>query len=67
MLSEQDKKEMIEDAHDPQRKEAFAKARKQSLEPMSWADYFSFLKNVQNLFPGQMKSRPKIEGNLFKL
>ena len=67
MLSEQDKKEMLEDARDPKRKEVFAKIRKQSLDPMSWEDYFRFLKSVQNLFPSQMKSRPKIEGNSFKL
>ena len=66
MLSDQDKKEMLEDAFDLKRGQAFADSRRRSLEPMSWEEYFSFLKTVQNFFP--LPSKPhKITGKNFKL
>ncbi len=66
MLSDEEKKEMLEDAADPKRRAHFAQARQESLKPMTWEAYFRFLKGVRNLFP---RKRPLkiIEGNLFKL
>ncbi len=67
MLSDEDKKEMLEDAQNPQRRQAFAQARQESIKPMSWPEYFRFLKGVRNLFPYQQKPRRTIEGQIFKL
>lgn len=66
MLSEQDKKEILEDSADPKRRQAFADSRRRALVPMSWAEYFSFLKAVQNIFILPSKPR-KITGEHFKL
>lgn len=66
MLSEEEKREMLEDAADPQRREMFAQARRRSLGPMTWVEYFRFLEGVQNLFP-QQKTRKVIEGPSFRL
>lgn len=66
MLSEEDKREMLEDARDPQRKKDFTQARKHSLKPMTWQEYFQFLQSVQNIFPREQSSKI-IQGNIFKL
>ena len=67
MLSDQDKKEMLQDDHDPKRREAFAQAKANAVnKPMTWAEYFSFLKSVQHLF-GQEAKPHKIVGPHFKL
>jgi hypothetical protein len=67
MLSDDEKKEMLADAQSESRRKAFAQARSQVInKPISWAEYISFLKSVQNLFP-QQKTLHKIEGKLFKL
>lgn len=66
MLSDQDKRDMLADAHDPKRKEAFAESRRRVLARVSWAEYFSYLKNVQKFFA--LPSKPhKITGEHFKL
>jgi hypothetical protein len=66
MLRPQDKKDMLADAHDPQRKRAFAESRRNSLRPLSWTEYFIFLKSVQNFFSVPAKPH-KITGKHFKL
>ena len=67
MLSEDEKKEMLEDAHSKSRRKAFAEARGRIFNhPMTWAEYFRFLRSVQNLFP-QQRLLKKIEGSKFKL
>lgn len=66
MLSDQDKKDMLADAHDPARRQAFADSRRRSLEPMSWAEYFNFLKTTQKFFGLSVKPH-KIVGEHFKL
>ena len=66
MLSEEEKREMLEDAQSAQRHQAFDEAKKRSLKPMSWEKYFQFLQSVQDIFP-QQRSPHKIQGNSFKL
>ena len=66
MLSDQDKKEILSDALDPSRRQVFVDSRRRSLGPMSWAEYFSFLKSVQNFF-GFTSKPHKITGEHFKL
>ena len=66
MLSEQDKREMLEDARNLQRREAFSQSRQRSLQPMSWQDYFQFLRSIQNIFP-HTRSPHKTQGQVFKL
>ncbi|MBF0490567.1 MAG: hypothetical protein HQL15_08110 [Candidatus Omnitrophica bacterium] len=66
MLSEQDKKEMIEDANSLQRREAFAQSHQGRRKSMSWPEYFMFLKNIRNFFP-QKRVLHKIKGDCFKL
>ena len=66
MLSDEEKREMLEDAANPQRRVHFAQARQKSLAPMTWREYFRFLKGVRNLFP-QQRAHKIIEGRLFKL
>ena len=66
MLSDQDKKEMLADAQDPARRQAFADSRRRVLGAMSWAEYFNFLKSVQNFFASPSMPH-KITGEHFKL
>ncbi len=66
MLSDQDKKEMLEDANNPLRAQAFAQARQRTMQPMTWKSYLHFLTSIQNLFP-QQRVPHKIQGNTFKL
>jgi hypothetical protein len=67
MLSDEEKKEMLEDAHNASRGNAFAQARERRLsQPMSWQEYFQFLQTVQNLFP-RPQSPHKTIGSYFKL
>jgi len=66
MLSDEDKKEMLVDAYDSKRKEAFADSKRRVLKPMSWAEYFNFLKTAANCF--NFKSMPhRMIGENFKL
>lgn len=67
MLSDEEKREMLEDAASESRRSAFAAARSRVIDhPMTGEQYLSFLKSVQNLFPRQIHLK-KIEGRLFKL
>ena len=67
MLSDEEKKEMLEDARSESRRKEFALSRKRVLnQTMTWTDYFHFLDSAQKLFP-QQKFPKKIEGNAFKL
>ena len=66
MLSDQDKKDILADARDPRRRQAFADSRRRGLGPMNWVEYFVFLKAAQNFF--SLPSKPhKITGEHFKL
>ncbi len=66
MLSDHDKKDMLAGALDPRRRQAFADSRRRALAPMSWAEYFVFLKATQNFF-GLPPKPHKITGENFKL
>ena len=66
MLSEQDKKEMLADAQDPKRRQAFIDSRNRALAPMSWVEYFAFLKTTQGFFGSSLRPH-KITGEGFKL
>ncbi len=67
MLSDEEKREMLEDARSESRRKAFARARTRVFsQPMTWEQYFRFLRGVVNLFP-QKESFKKIEGSAFKL
>ena len=66
MLSDEEKKEMLADARDPQRRVAFASSGSKRMTPMTWEEYFQFLKSVQNIFP-QDRVPHKITGTCFKL
>ena len=67
MLSDEEKKEMLEDAKSESRREDFSQAKNRvSHQAMSWTQYFSFLQGVQNLFP-RRNSPKKIQGSAFKL
>ena len=67
MLSEEEKREILEDAHNAVRGKAFAQARERRLsQPMNWQEYFQFLQTVQNLFPSHQYPH-KTTGGQFKL
>ena len=67
MLSDEEKKEMLEDARSETRRQAFAHSRGRALNrSTTWAEYFHFLQSVQNIFP-RKRSPKKIEGNKFRL
>jgi len=66
MLSDQDREDILADAHDPKRRRSFADSRRRAIAPMTWAEYFIFLRTTQNLFG--LTSKPhKIIGENFKL
>jgi len=66
MLSDQDKNDILADAQDQGRRQAFVESRRRSLKAMSWSEYFSFLKSVQAFFVLPHKPH-KIIGEHFKL
>lgn len=66
MLSEEDKKDILADAHNPLRKQAFDESRQRAIKKMSWEEYFAFLKSTQNFF-GLSAKPHKILGDNFKL
>ena len=51
MLSNEEKKEMLFDAHNPARKEMFAKARRAGVNSLHSPDeYIKFLRGIQKVF-----------------
>lgn len=50
MLSEEEKKEMIEDALDISRRDSFRFSRKNRVSNMSFDKYLTFLNDVQHIF-----------------
>lgn len=67
MLNDEQKKEMLADAKDQERRKAFAQARSRVMnQPMTGQEYMNFVQSVQNLFPTPNKPH-KIEGTMFKL
>lgn len=66
MLSEEDKKDILRDALDPARRQSFSDSRQRAVSPMSWPEYFAFLKSTQNFF-GTTAKPHKITGKNFKL
>ncbi len=67
MLSDDEKREMLEDAQCKERGRSFAKARATVLDKkLTGPQYVAFLQSVQHMFP-QPKVFKKIEGLMFKL
>lgn len=67
MLSEEEKKEMLQDAASAERKQSFVRARKyRDAHPMSWPEYLEFLSSVQGFFIKEV-FRNKTAGQNFKL
>ena len=61
MLSNQEKKEMLEDAKSITRRDDFRAARASSVKISSLDGYFRFLKDVQNVFsPFKISTHPTI-------
>lgn len=59
MLSDEEKREMIEDAKDDRRREHFRAARKVKYESESLDDYILFLNSLQKIFsPFVITHRP---------
>ena len=67
MLSEQDKREMLEDAQSASRCRDFRlmKARQEN-GPLSGEEYWAFLRSVHSLFPPQ-EPKPLMKGKDFRL
>ncbi len=67
MLSDEEKREMLEDAHDQERGKVFASIKKfQQAQKMSGPQFTSFLSSIQGFF-GHSAKPHKITGNNFKL
>ncbi len=66
MLSDEEKREMLEDAQSETRRKSFAQARQRSLTPMTGEEYIQFLQSVQNMFPQVSVPKPTL-GTSFKL
>ncbi len=67
MLSDEEKREMLEDAHNQERGKSFASVKKfQQAQKMSGSQFISFLTSVQGFFGLTAKPR-KIIGDNFKL
>jgi len=50
MLTNEEKKEMLEDARSDARRKAFAVCANQRQRAVSFDDYFSFLEDIQEIF-----------------
>ena len=67
MLSDEERREILDDAKSNARRRSFAQVRISTQDqPMTWEQYFRFLRSIQNLFP-QERVPKKTEGNMFKL
>jgi hypothetical protein len=67
-ISPQDRKEMLADARDPKRLEAFRKAKRLQEEvPVSLTDYYVFLKAINRFFPPDREPENSIVGQDFRL
>jgi hypothetical protein len=67
MLSDEEKREMLEDAHNKERGKSFAFVKKfQQSQKMSGPQFIFFLKSVSEFFGFSAKPH-KITGNNFKL
>lgn len=61
MLSEEEKREMLEDAESAKRRENFRVGRERPSPPESLDEYISFLQSVQKLFgPFKISQQPTI-------
>lgn len=59
MLSEQEKREMLEDSRKLGRKNNFKFAKKKNIEAVSFDEYLSFLDSVQKIFSQLLPSQRK--------
>jgi len=68
MLSEQDKQDMLADAHSIARRNDFRRIRvlQESRRPTLF-EYCQFCESLEVLFPQQRTAAPKISGNKFLL
>ena len=61
MLSEEEKKEMLEDARNQKRKINFREGKKYAFNSISFDKYISFLDSVQKIFgPFKLSRKPTI-------
>jgi hypothetical protein len=59
MLSEQDKKDMLADAHSPERREAFRRMKAVGAgRPVSFSEYATFVQAMNTLFPPKPPAAP---------
>ena len=67
-LSDQEKRELLEDAHSSERREEFAALRKRAEETrLSPEDYIQFLNEAQPFMHEKATPRPPIQGSVFLL
>ncbi|MEW6009155.1 MAG: hypothetical protein AB1629_05945 [Candidatus Omnitrophota bacterium] len=59
MLSEQEKKEILEDAKSERRRQDFKLAREKVREAISFDEYLAFLDNLQHIFSPFVVSKHK--------
>ena len=67
MLSEEEKREMLEDASDQSRRDSFRFSRECSNSNISFDEYLTFLNNVQQMFLPFISSTKITETSLNKL
>ena len=68
MLSDKDKMEMLADAKDTKRRNAFRQARMlQESRKMSLKDYCAFVEQMRRIFPIQKKENGESAGKTFLL
>lgn len=61
MLSREEKREMLEDAHSEERRQSFRMGRPGGGDRISFDDYMSFLESVQKIFaPFKISTTPTI-------
>lgn len=67
-LSNEEKRELLEDAHSQERRRDFAalKARAEK-QPLTPEEYLDFLMEAQRFMKEDPKTRPPIGGNVFKI
>lgn len=66
-LSEKEKKELWEDARSPRRRKDFAKLSEKTKKGLSPAEYIEFLNWSQQFMKEDVRSRPPIQGTIWRI
>ena len=66
-LTEKEKKELLEDSQSSSRRDDFARISERSMKRLSLSEYIEFLNWSQQFMKEDVRSRPPIQGTIWKI